>query len=122
MKFKKLKKLIAKTDYIRIVEEAVNEDSEYLSSEFVPDKYDDYHVIGFSHAKHISVSDHKELTGDGVEVVLQKKGKKSKNKDKDKTSKIENVQKNKYNSKKKKPKNTEKSSAEIKEENTTEEE
>ena len=96
MKFKKLKKLIAKTDYVRIV--ANDKDKgEYLSSEFVPDKYDDYQVVGFEHANRILVSDHKDLTGDGVEVVLQKKKKDKKPKKKNETtSKIKEATGNEF--------------------------
>lgn len=117
MKFKKLKKLIAKTDYVRIVVNDVD-DGNYLSSEFVPDKYDDYQVVGFEHAHHILVSDHKELTGDGVEVVLRKKKVKKKNSTDEKIKEVKGDE-----LKKKKEKITEKTSYKKKEDpkNTDEE-
>lgn len=105
MKFKKLKKLISKTDYVRIVVDDVD-DGEYLSSEFLPDKYDDYQVVGFEHAHHILVGDHKDLSGDGVEVVLRKKKKKGKElkKNNDASSKIKETTSNEFRDKNKKRK------------------
>lgn len=115
MKFKKLKKLISKTDYVRIVVDDVD-DGEYLSSEFLPDKYDDYQVVGFEHAHHILVGDHKDLSGDGVEVVLRKKKAKKKN---DTSTKIKESTGNEFRDKgkKRKEKPVEKTS-EVKKEET----
>lgn len=72
MKFKKLRKIIAQTECVSINASGDDSYEAYLNMERVPKKYDDYKVIGISTVSKLAIPDVKDVTFDGIEILLKK--------------------------------------------------
>ena len=73
MKFKKIRKIVSKTDAISIMLSSIGDvDKNYINIDAVPDKYDKMKVIGFGRVSGITV-ENKHFDGillNGVEFLL----------------------------------------------------
>lgn len=70
MKFKELRRFVSKVDSISIMLLSIGDvDDNYLNIEHVPDKYDEYEVIGFGCADCLDVDGY-DFLQKGVEFYL----------------------------------------------------